>query len=75
MNIEKSSQMRLMLQRLMHEKNISLDIWLPIYHHIAFAEVDQGDKIVVELLSMIESGATETEISQIAQEKYKIDMK
>lgn len=75
MNIEKSSQMRLKLQRLMHKKNILLDIWLPIQYHIAFTETEQGDKIVAEFLSMMENGATETEISQIAQEKYKIDMK
>lgn len=56
-------------------KNVSLNIWLPIYHHIAFTEIEQGDKIVAELLSIMENGRTEKEISQIAQEKYKIEMK
>ena len=70
-----TQELRLKLQRLMHEKNISLDIWLPIQQHIAFTETEQGDKIVAELLLMMENGATETEISQIAQEKYKIEMK
>ena len=74
MNTENSTQMRLRLQRLMHKKNISFDTWLPIYRHIAKLETTQGDKMVKEFLSMIESGATEIEIKETAKVKHKIQM-
>ena len=67
-----TQELRLTLQRTIHEKNISWNVWIPIYHFIAFEETEKGNELAKEILTLLENGATEAEIYVIAKEKYKI---
>ena len=67
-----TQELRLTLLRVVHKKNISRDIWSPIYHYIAFEETTKGNELAKEILTLLEDGATEDEIYVIAKEKYKI---
>ncbi len=72
MKQQDSTLMRLKLTKLLQEKKISTFTRLSITLHIAKLETKEGDKMVSELLSMIENGAKESEIRKIAQEKYQV---
>lgn len=67
-----TQELRLTLQSIVHEKNISLDIWSPIHLYIALEETTKGNELAKEILTMLNDGATEEEIYVIAKEKYKI---
>lgn len=67
-----TQELRLTLLRVVHKKNISRDIWSPIYHYIAFEETTKGNELAKEILTLLENGATEAEICVISKEKYKI---
>lgn len=67
-----TQELRLTLQRIIHEKNISWDIWSPIQLYIALEETEKGNELAKEVLTMLEDSATEDEIYVIAKDKYGI---
>ena len=73
-NQHNSTSRRLKLLALMQEQEISVYTRLSITRHISKLEKEQGDKMVEELISIIENGAREKEIIQIAEDKYKVKM-
>ena len=75
MTQEESTEMRLNFTFLMRKKNYSAYTSFSIVIHIAnLEERETGDKIVQELMSLVEGGMPEQEFRKLAQEKYGIPM-
>ena len=75
MDQQDSTMMRIKFTRLMQEQKFSTYTRLSIIHHIADIEKrEPGDKMVTDLIEMIENGTTEQEFRRVAQEKYGVTM-
>ena len=72
MKINDTTMMRLNLTKLMHEQKFSPSTRTEITHHIANCEVNIGNKIVSEIITMINNKTTEKEIRKTMIEKYKM---
>lgn len=74
MTEHESTAMRINFTRLMQDREYSVSTRLSLSIHIRKLGREPGDKIVKELMSMVESGILEQEFRNLAQEKYGITM-